>query len=178
MQLVTQGRVGLPVASLCAHPLADNAPLLQVARGNHHARSVTVTQHVSSTGKSKKEDGVKEEKRKRDSSTQPPKSSKPSTGGKSTQQPSTPQQAPPGQPQQGAFVAHKEIKLTLLNKVRPEALAVGAPGNHTKVVLRLSEGQVAFEIWWLDITPARPPALTDSPVRNGGAHGQGVDRFP
>uniref|UniRef100_A0A8C9JDP3 Zinc finger CCCH-type containing 18 n=1 Tax=Panthera tigris altaica TaxID=74533 RepID=A0A8C9JDP3_PANTA len=30
--------------------------------------------------------------------------------------PAAPQQAPPGQPQQGSFVAHKEIKLTLLNK--------------------------------------------------------------
>ncbi|XP_045438562.1 zinc finger CCCH domain-containing protein 18 isoform X9 [Pipistrellus kuhlii] len=67
-------------------------------------------------GKSKKEDGVKEDKRKRDSSTQPPKSSKSSTGNKSSQQPTAPQQAPSGQPQQGAFVAHKEIKLTLLNK--------------------------------------------------------------
>lgn len=72
-------------------------------------------------GKSKKEDGVKEEKRKRDGSTQPPKSSKPPAGGKSSQQPSAPQQATPGQPQQGSFVAHKEIKLTLLNKVRPGA---------------------------------------------------------
>ncbi|XP_036201281.1 zinc finger CCCH domain-containing protein 18 isoform X12 [Myotis myotis] len=67
-------------------------------------------------GKSKKEDGIKEDKRKRDSSTQPPKSSKSSTGSKSSQQPTTPQQAPSGQPQQGTFVAHKEIKLTLLNK--------------------------------------------------------------
>uniref|UniRef100_G3UBQ4 Zinc finger CCCH-type containing 18 n=1 Tax=Loxodonta africana TaxID=9785 RepID=G3UBQ4_LOXAF len=67
-------------------------------------------------GKSKKEDGIKEEKRKRDSSTQPPKSTKPSAGSRSSQQPSTPQQAPPGQPPQAAFVAHKEIKLTLLNK--------------------------------------------------------------
>ncbi|XP_070255046.1 zinc finger CCCH domain-containing protein 18 isoform X6 [Myotis yumanensis] len=67
-------------------------------------------------GKSKKEDGVKEDKRKKDSSTQPPKSSKSSTGSKSSQQPTTPQQAPSGQPQQGTFVAHKEIKLTLLNK--------------------------------------------------------------
>lgn len=80
------------------------------------SRSPTPAQTKKEKGKSKKEDGVKEEKRKRDSSTQPPKSSKPSTGGKSAQQPATPQQAPPGQPQQGAFVAHKEIKLTLLNK--------------------------------------------------------------
>lgn len=66
-------------------------------------------------GKSKKEDGVKEDKRKRDSSAQLPKSSRPSAGAK-PQQPTAPQQAPPGQPQQGTFVAHKEIKLTLLNK--------------------------------------------------------------
>lgn len=69
-------------------------------------------------GKSKKEDGVREEKRKRDPSTQPPKSSKAPAGGKSSQQAAAPQQAAPGQPQQGSFVAHKEIKLTLLNKVR------------------------------------------------------------
>lgn len=93
--------------------------------GNHYTGSVTVTKHFSLAGKSKKEDGIKEDKRKRDSSTQLPKSSKLSAGGKSAQQSSTPQQAPPGQPQQSAFVAHKEIKLTLLNKVRPEALLVG-----------------------------------------------------
>lgn len=87
--------------------------------GNHYVVSVTMTKYFLSTGKSKKEDGVKEDKRKRDSSTQPPKSSKSSTGSKSSQQPTTPQQAPSGQPQQGTFVAHKEIKLTLLNKVRP-----------------------------------------------------------
>ena len=87
--------------------------------GNHNAMLVTMTKHFLSAGKSKKEDGVKEDKRKKDSSTQPPKSSKSSTGSKSSQQPTTPQQATPGQPQQGAFVAHKEIKLTLLNKVRP-----------------------------------------------------------
>ncbi|XP_058384434.1 zinc finger CCCH domain-containing protein 18 isoform X2 [Diceros bicornis minor] len=80
------------------------------------SRSPTPAQTKKEKGKSKKEDGVKEEKRKRDSSTQPPKSSKPSAGGKSSQQPTTPQQAPPGQLQQGAFMAHKEIKLTLLNK--------------------------------------------------------------
>ncbi|XP_073882859.1 zinc finger CCCH domain-containing protein 18 isoform X6 [Macaca fascicularis] len=80
------------------------------------SRSPAPAQTRKEKGKSKKEDGVKEEKRKRDSSTQPPKSSKPPAGGKSSQQPSTPQQAPPGQPQQGTFVAHKEIKLTLLNK--------------------------------------------------------------
>uniref|UniRef100_A0A2K5P361 Zinc finger CCCH-type containing 18 n=1 Tax=Cercocebus atys TaxID=9531 RepID=A0A2K5P361_CERAT len=80
------------------------------------SRSPAPAQTRKEKGKSKKEDGVKEEKRKRDSSTQPPKSAKPAAGGKSSQQPSTPQQAPPGQPQQGTFVAHKEIKLTLLNK--------------------------------------------------------------
>lgn len=82
---------------------------------------------MSLAGKSKKEDGVKEDKRKRDSSAQLPKSSKPSAGGKPPQ-PAAPQQAPPGQPQQGSFVAHKEIKLTLLNKVRPWALLVVLPG--------------------------------------------------
>nr|KAF6412315.1 zinc finger CCCH-type containing 18 [Rousettus aegyptiacus] len=80
------------------------------------SRSPTPAQTKKEKGKSKKEDGIKEDKRKRDSSTQLPKSSKLSAGGKSAQQSSTPQQAPPGQPQQGAFVAHKEIKLTLLNK--------------------------------------------------------------
>jgi hypothetical protein len=80
-----------------------------------------VTKSLSLAGKSKKEDSVKEEKRKRDTSTQPPKSSKPLAGGKSSQQPTGAQPAPPGQPQQGSFVAHKEIKLTLLNKVRPRA---------------------------------------------------------
>uniref|UniRef100_A0A9L0RB36 Zinc finger CCCH-type containing 18 n=1 Tax=Equus caballus TaxID=9796 RepID=A0A9L0RB36_HORSE len=85
------------------------------------SRSPTPAQTKKEKGKSKKEDGVKEEKRKRDSSTQPPKSSKPSAGGKSSQQPTTPQQAPPGQPQQGAFMAHKEIKLTLLNKAADKA---------------------------------------------------------
>lgn len=71
---------------------------------------------VPLAGKSKKEDGVKEEKRKRDVSAQPPKS-KPSASGKSSQQPAAPAPAPPGQPPQASFVAHKEIKLTLLNKV-------------------------------------------------------------
>lgn len=70
-----------------------------------------------STGKSKKEDSAKEEKRKRDVPTQLLKSSKPTQGSKSqqllqSQQPSAPQS------QQGGFSAHKEIKLTLLNKVR------------------------------------------------------------
>ncbi|KAK2489363.1 hypothetical protein MC885_003244 [Smutsia gigantea] len=80
------------------------------------SRSPTPAQTKKEKGKSKKEDGVKEDKRKRESSTQPPKSSKSSAGGKSSQQPTPPQQATPGQPQQGAFIAHKEIKLTLLNK--------------------------------------------------------------
>uniref|UniRef100_A0A452TRT1 Zinc finger CCCH-type containing 18 n=1 Tax=Ursus maritimus TaxID=29073 RepID=A0A452TRT1_URSMA len=79
------------------------------------SRSPTPAQTKKEKGKSKKEDGVKEDKRKRDPSAQPPRSSKPSGGGK-PQQPTAPQQATPGQPQQGTFVAHKEIKLTLLNK--------------------------------------------------------------
>ncbi|KAK2085682.1 hypothetical protein P7K49_036982 [Saguinus oedipus] len=91
------------------------------------SRSPAPAQTRKEKGKSKKEDGVKEEKRKRDSSTQPPKSAKAPAGGKSSQQPPTPQQAPSGQPQQGTFVAHKEIKLTLLNKVREVALLVAAP---------------------------------------------------
>ncbi|XP_039082201.1 zinc finger CCCH domain-containing protein 18 isoform X1 [Hyaena hyaena] len=78
------------------------------------SRSPTPAQTKKEKGKSKKEDGVKEDKRKRDSA-QLPKSSKPSAGGKAPQ-PAGPPQAPPGQPQQGSFVAHKEIKLTLLNK--------------------------------------------------------------
>ncbi|XP_027241515.1 zinc finger CCCH domain-containing protein 18 isoform X4 [Cricetulus griseus] len=80
------------------------------------SRSPTPAQTKKERGKSKKEDGVREEKRKRDPSTQPPKSSKAPTGGKSSQQSAAPQQTAPGQPQQGSFVAHKEIKLTLLNK--------------------------------------------------------------
>ncbi|XP_070248259.1 zinc finger CCCH domain-containing protein 18-like isoform X2 [Myotis yumanensis] len=67
-------------------------------------------------GKSKREDGVKEDRRKRDASTPPPKSSKSSTGSQSSQRPTAPQRAPCGQPPQGAWVAHKGIKLTLLNK--------------------------------------------------------------
>ncbi|KAM5263291.1 zinc finger CCCH domain-containing protein 18 isoform 2-T2 [Ctenodactylus gundi] len=80
------------------------------------SRSPTPAQTKKERGKSKKEDGVKEEKRKRDTSTQPPKSAKPTAGGKPSQQPAAPPPAPPGQPPQGSFVAHKEIKLTLLNK--------------------------------------------------------------
>lgn len=80
------------------------------------SRSPTPAQTKKERGKSKKEDGVREEKRKRDPSTQPPKSSKAPAGGKASQQAAAPQPAAPGQPQQGSFVAHKEIKLTLLNK--------------------------------------------------------------
>uniref|UniRef100_A0A8C2RQX3 C3H1-type domain-containing protein n=1 Tax=Capra hircus TaxID=9925 RepID=A0A8C2RQX3_CAPHI len=80
------------------------------------SRSPTPAQTKKEKGKSKKEDGVKVDKRKRDSSTQPPKPSRTTAGGRSSQQPTTPQQAPPGQPPAAAFIAHKEIKLTLLNK--------------------------------------------------------------
>ncbi|XP_027629242.1 zinc finger CCCH domain-containing protein 18 [Tupaia chinensis] len=80
------------------------------------SRSPTPAQTRKEKGKSKKEDGIKEEKRKRDSSAQQPRSSKLQAGGKSSQQPTPPPQGPPGQPPQGAFVTHKEIKLTLLNK--------------------------------------------------------------
>lgn len=73
---------------------------------------------VSSAGKSKREDGAKEDKRKKDSSSQPAKSTRAPAGGKASQASTTPQQAAPGQAAQGSFVAHKEIKLTLLNKVR------------------------------------------------------------
>ncbi|XP_036010257.1 zinc finger CCCH domain-containing protein 18 isoform X4 [Mus musculus] len=80
------------------------------------SRSPTPAQTKKERGKSKKEDGVREEKRRRDPSAQPPKSSKAPAGGKASQQAAAPQPAVPGQPQQGSFVAHKEIKLTLLNK--------------------------------------------------------------
>ncbi|KAJ8785937.1 hypothetical protein J1605_006897 [Eschrichtius robustus] len=80
------------------------------------SRSPTPAQAKKEKGKSKKEDGVKADKRKRDPSTQPPKPSRTPAGGRSSQQPTTPQQAPPGQPPPAAFIAHKEIKLTLLNK--------------------------------------------------------------
>ncbi|MXQ86380.1 hypothetical protein E5288_WYG003077 [Bos mutus] len=80
------------------------------------SRSPTPAQTKKEKGKSKKEDGVKVDKRKRDSSTQPPKPSRTPAGGRSSQQPTTPQQAPPGQPPAATFIAHKEIKLTLLNK--------------------------------------------------------------
>ncbi|KAG8144206.1 putative Zinc finger CCCH domain-containing protein, partial [Naja naja] len=63
--------------------------------------------------KAKKESGPKEEKRKRDVPAQPAKSAKPASGGKS-QQPPAPH--PPPQAQPAGFSAHKEIKLTLLNK--------------------------------------------------------------
>ncbi|OWK15871.1 hypothetical protein Celaphus_00004038 [Cervus elaphus hippelaphus] len=80
------------------------------------SRSPTPAQTKKEKGKSKKEDGVKVDKRKRDSSTQPPKPSRTPAGGRSSQQPTTPQQVPPGQPPAATFIAHKEIKLTLLNK--------------------------------------------------------------
>ncbi|XP_059988499.1 zinc finger CCCH domain-containing protein 18 isoform X1 [Lagenorhynchus albirostris] len=80
------------------------------------SRSPTPAQTKKEKGKSKKEDGVKADKRKRDPSTQPPKPSRTPAGGRSSQQPTTPQQAPPGQPPPATFIAHKEIKLTLLNK--------------------------------------------------------------
>lgn len=80
------------------------------------SRSPTPAQTKKEKGKSKREDGAKEDKRKRDSATQPAKSTRALAGGKSAQPPTTPQQVPPGQPPQGSFVAHKEIKLTLLNK--------------------------------------------------------------
>uniref|UniRef100_A0A9W3FCJ3 Zinc finger CCCH domain-containing protein 18-like n=1 Tax=Camelus bactrianus TaxID=9837 RepID=A0A9W3FCJ3_CAMBA len=85
------------------------------------SRSPTPAQTKKEKGKSKKEDGVKADKRKRDPSTQPPKPSRPSAGSRPSQQPTAPQQAPPGQPQQGTFIAHKEIKLTLLNKAADKA---------------------------------------------------------
>lgn len=80
------------------------------------SRSPTPAQPRKDKGKSKKEDGTKEDKRKRDPASQAAKSSRPGAGGRPAQQPPSAQQTPPGQPQQGAFVAHKEIKLTLLNK--------------------------------------------------------------
>lgn len=89
-------------------------------------RKELVTNHsictLVSTGKSKKEDSAKEEKRKRDVPAQL-KAAKPTQGGKSqqllqAQQPTAPQA------QQGGFSAHKEIKLTLLNKVRAGVAAV------------------------------------------------------
>lgn len=78
------------------------------------SRSPTPAQQKKGRGKSKKEDSAKEEKRKRDVPAQL-KSAKPTQGGKSqqllqAQQPTAPQA------QQGGFSAHKEIKLTLLNK--------------------------------------------------------------
>lgn len=80
------------------------------------SRSPTPAQPRKDKGKSKKEDGTKEDKRKRDPSAQASKSSRPGAGGRASQQPSAAQQTSPGQTQQSAFVAHKEIKLTLLNK--------------------------------------------------------------
>lgn len=80
------------------------------------SRSATAAQPRKDKGKSKKEDGAKEDKRKRDPSSQASKSSRPGASSRPSQQPAAPQQPPPGQPQQSAFMAHKEIKLTLLNK--------------------------------------------------------------
>lgn len=71
-------------------------------------------------GKSKKEDSAKEEKRKRETPAQAPKSAKPAPGSKSQQLLPSQQPAAP-QAQQGGFSAHKEIKLTLLNKVSTQA---------------------------------------------------------
>lgn len=82
---------------------------------NHHLSSLL------STGKSKKEDSAKEEKRKRDVPAQLLKSAKPTPGSKSQQPPQGQQPSAP-QAQQGSFSGHKEIKLTLLNKV-------GLPGG-------------------------------------------------
>lgn len=85
---------------------------------------------------------MKVDKRKRDSSTQPPKPSRTTAGGRSSQQPTTPQQAPPGQPPAAAFIAHKEIKLTLLNKVGLWAVLLGPQDPQL--------GQlVAFHTAWL-----------------------------
>lgn len=115
-------------------------------------------------GKSKKEDGVREEKRKRDPSTQPPKSSKAPAGGKSSQQAAAPQQAAPGQPQQGSFVAHKEIKLTLLNKVRqgdrPALLHLGlGAGDSTQGTSHIHErGPCACTCGLASLGPDPTPA--------------------
>ncbi|XP_058530166.1 zinc finger CCCH domain-containing protein 18 isoform X2 [Ochotona princeps] len=79
------------------------------------SRSPTPAQTKKEKGKSKREDAAKEDKRKKDS-TQPAKSTRAPAGGKASQASTAPQQAAPGQCAQGAFVAHKEIKLTLLNK--------------------------------------------------------------
>ncbi|MEE6523064.1 hypothetical protein FKM82_021788 [Ascaphus truei] len=68
--------------------------------------------------KTKKDERVKEEKRKRDTPMQPPKTAaakvpKTVTGSKAAQ---LPPQAPVLPPTQAGFSAHKDIKLTLLNK--------------------------------------------------------------
>ncbi|KYO43066.1 zinc finger CCCH domain-containing protein 18 isoform D [Alligator mississippiensis] len=78
------------------------------------SRSLTPAQQKKA-GKSKKEDSAKEEKRKRETPAQAPKSAKPAPGSKSQQLLPSQQPAAP-QAQQGGFSAHKEIKLTLLNK--------------------------------------------------------------
>lgn len=185
--LVERGCVWSPQCCLCTHGAwLGPHPSSRWHTGGCRAATVTVTERFSLAGKSKKEDGVKEEKRKRDSSTQPPKSSKPSAGGKSSQQPTTPQQAPPGQPQQGAFMAHKEIKLTLLNKVRPRALLVGAPGNAAPQGRPAAGSHFPPEIetkWGpasglCAFAPACPPALVDSLVGSRGMCGHGVDESP
>lgn len=124
-QVVRRAR-NVPGLSPCMLPGQSRVP----SPGGHGSLlcwAVAVTEHFLLAGKSKKEDGVKEDKRKRGSSTQPPKPAKSSAGGRPSQQPTPPQQATPGQPQQGAFIAHKEIKLTLLNKVR---LVFACPSVH------------------------------------------------
>lgn len=93
-----------------------------------------------STGKSKKEDSAKEEKRKRDASAQLLKSAKLAQGSKS-QQLLQPQQPAAPQAQQGGF-AHKEIKLTLLNKVRGGTPGVRGADGAVLWGCRLAEGEL------------------------------------
>lgn len=100
------------------------------------------------TGKSKKEGGgVKEEKRKREAPVQPPKPAKPTPGSK-TQHPPPVQQPQPPQPQPAGFSAHKEIKLTLLNKVREW----GGWGSLQRVVVRFS-GKAPLGLTCLPLQP-------------------------
>lgn len=96
--------------SLEQRPLAQRANRQQESFPGHHLCSLLPT------GKSKKEDSAKEEKRKRDVPAQLLKSAKPTPGSKSQQVPQGQQPSAP-QAQQGGFSGHKEIKLTLLNKV-------------------------------------------------------------
>lgn len=96
--------------SLKQRPLAQRASRQQESFPGHHLCSLLPT------GKSKKEDSAKEEKRKRDAPAQLLKSAKPTPGSKSQQVPQGQQPSAP-QAQQGGFSGHKEIKLTLLNKV-------------------------------------------------------------